>query len=289
MLDEERQYLNFFAQQLQQNTNLQEINLKLQMSLFYDKLLSTERNSNPKRLLKYGYKAFSQNEEDGIIQEIFLRIGTESKVFIEFGVENGLECNSLNLLYSGWSGLWIDGNKNNIDYIQQNFSHMVHNQKLRTVLSFITAENINYLISNFSFSLQVDLLSIDIDSNDYWIWKAINIIQPRVVVIEYNSIFRPPISLTVPYDPQGTFDGSCCFGASLSALEILGKEKGYSLVGCNLSGVNAFFVRNDLIQDKFFEPFTAENHYESPKLFMAPLPSNTHPTKFGNFVTIPNK
>ena len=113
---------------------------------------------------------------------------------------------------------------------------------------------------------EIDLLSIDIDNNDYWVWKAITRINPRVVVIEYNATLRPPMSLVVPYEPERTWDGATnYFGASLEAFVRLGRSKGYRLVGCSISGVNAFFVRDDIAGDHFFDPATAEELYEPPR------------------------
>lgn len=114
---------------------------------------------------------------------------------------------------------------------------------------FITAENINQLLQKYRVPREFDLLSIDIDSNDYWVWKAIDNYSPRVVVIEYNSCIPPNESKTIKYDPNARWDGTDYFGASLLALAKLGKSKGYSLVYCESSGVNAFFVRNDLIKN----------------------------------------
>ncbi len=107
-----------------------------------------------------------------------------------------------------------------------------------------------------------DLLSIDVDLNTYWLCKAITNYEPRVVVVEYNALFPPPVEWVVRYDPMSAWDGTCYFGASLKSLENLGTLKGYRLVGCDVTGVNAFFVRQDLVEDKFLRPFTAENHYE---------------------------
>ncbi len=115
---------------------------------------------------------------------------------------------------------------------------------------------------------ELDLLSIDIDYNDYWIWRALTVVKPRVVIIEYNASFPPPISLVVPYEPKATWQvGTNYSGASLEAMTRLAHTKGYSLIGCNFTGINAFYVRNDLIRDDIFlKPFTAERHYEPLRL-----------------------
>ena len=239
-------------------------NYQLHLQTYYQQYLEQPKYQEPLRLLRHGYKVYSQNDEDGILAEIFNRIGTEYKTFVEFGVENGLECNTLYLMLSGWKGLWLDGSANHIKSIHQKFDFLINDGRLKAVPAMVNAENINDLISQ-NIDTEVDLLSVDIDYNDYWVWKAINVISPRVVVAEYNATIRPPVSVAVTYDPNGRWGRGNYFGASLSAFEKLGKEKGYSLVGCSFSGANAFFVRNDLVGDKFSAPFTAENHYEPPR------------------------
>jgi len=153
------------------------------------------------------------------------------------------------------------------------------------VRSLVTAENINDLLRQGGMLGEIDFLGIDIDYNDYWEWKAIDVIAPRVVTIEYNATLRPPMSLTVPYDPRGAWDGTNFYGASLAALVALGAAKGYRLVGCSIAGVNAFFVRAELCGDHFLEPATAEEHYEPPRHYFQLLPAG-HKSQPGPFVSI---
>jgi len=209
----------------------------------------------------FGYKVYSQNDEDGIINEIFKRIGTTNKTFVEFGVQDGLESNCHFLLFNGWRGLWIDGSDENIHKITEYFSEPVSKKQLTAVNAFITVENINNLINENGFDGEIDLLSIDIDGNDYWIWQAITCIQPRVVVIEYNAKFPPPCEWIMEYEANHIWDGSDKYGASLKSLELLGNKLGYRLVGTNICGVNAFFVKNELSKNLFPEPPTSENLY----------------------------
>ena len=126
----------------------------------------------------------------------------------------------------------------------------------------------------------LDLLSIDLDGNDYWVWESVAAIAPRVVVIEYNATLRPPHRLVMRYNPAHAWDGSNYFGASLKALEVLGERKGYHLIGCSLSGTNAFFVRRELVGDRFLAPFTAENHYEPARYVSIPA---GHPARIGPY------
>ncbi|MBP7215900.1 MAG: hypothetical protein KBA46_01305 [Candidatus Omnitrophica bacterium] len=248
-------------------------------------LFNNPKYANDKKLSKYEFQVYSQHGEDGIIQEIFRRIGTTNQFFVEFGVEKGLECNSLFLIAKGWSGCWLDSGKGYVKEMHKKFKFLISEKRLAIKHGFITAENIEQLLSSLSIPREFDLLSIDIDGNDYWVWRAIQTYSPRVVVIEYNSIFRPPLEYIVKYDAKKVFPITSYFGASLKSMELLGFEKGYSLVGCNFDGTNAFFIRQDLVRDRFFGPFIAENHYEPPRYYL--YTKIGHKTDFGAFVNKP--
>lgn len=263
---------------------LENIDLKLakQNQLQIDDYLQRHLYQHPRyqaadKLNRFEFQAFSQFGEDGITQEIFRRIGTTNRYFVEFGVETGVETNSTYLLYQNWKGLWIDGSEENIRTIQQHFSGVMGKGNLTAIQGFITAENIEDLFRKGNVPAEFDLLSVDIDRNDYYVWEAITHYRPRVVIIEYNSIFRPGCHFVVDYDPHAMWDGTSNTSASLEALYQLGLKKGYTLVASSFSGVNAFFVREDLVADKFTGPFTADNHYESPKYFLYHTPG--HPRK----------
>jgi Methyltransferase FkbM domain len=259
--------------------------MQLEVARVWDAEIAKPRHADPKRLLRYGFKIYSQNDEDGIIQEIFRRIGVTARTFVEFGVATGSECNTVKLLIEGWRGLWMEADPLRANSIRRTFDLFCQDDKLVVLEKRVTAENIDALLSEHAAVGEIDLLSIDIDYNDYWIWKAISSVRPRVVVIEYNASLRPPLALTVPYDPQGSWDGSNFYGASVEALVRLGAEKGYRIVGCSLAGVNAFFVRADLCADKFLEPATAEEHYEPPRHYFHLLPSG-HKPRPGRFVAV---
>ncbi|RFM32307.1 hypothetical protein DXN04_25855 [Chitinophaga silvisoli] len=194
------------------------------------------------------FKVFSQAGDDGIIQYLIHKVQIHRKIFIEFGVENYVESNTRFLLrHDNWSGLVIDGSRKAIEYIMSDDIYYQHD--LQAFEAFITKDNINDLISSAGISGEIGLLSVDIDGNDYWVWKAIDVVQPVIVVAEYNSVFGMDRALTVPY--KSDFVRSVAhysylyFGASLKALCLLAEEKGYSLVGCNAIGNNAYFVRKD--------------------------------------------
>ena len=234
-----------------------------------ENILSSEKYADPLRLERSGFKVYSQNDEDGIIQEIFNRIGTLNKSFIEFGVENGIENNTRYLLQKGWQGLWLEGNKKQITKIHNTFASFLERGVLNIKQTIVTRENINDSISGSSLPRELDLLCIDIDGNDLYVWDAITCVSPRVVVIEYNAKFPPPIKWAIDYDPQRVWDGTDYFGASLSSLTELAEKKGFCLVCCNITGTNAFFVRRDLVANKFQPPFTAENFYQPTRYYLS--------------------
>ena len=243
----------------------------------YQNLFNNPRYQQADKLNRFEFQAFSQFGEDGIIQEIFKRIGVTNRFFVEFGVENGSETNSTYLLYQDWQGVWIDGSPENTAIINHSFSKLVGRKKLKAITSFITAENIENLFQQGEVPTEFDLLSIDIDRNDYYVWDAIKNYKPRVVIIEYNSIFRPGCHFVVDYDANAVWDGTSNTSASLEALCSLGQKKGYKLVASSFSGVNVFFVREDLADQYFTGPFTAENHHEPPRYFLYHKPG--HPRK----------
>jgi hypothetical protein len=225
------------------------------------------RYGDLRRLLCYQSQVCSQSGEDGIIHEIFRRIGTTSRVFAEVGVGNGIENNTAFLLSQGWTGFWIDGNSD--------FTRALENREdlpkdcIKYLISFVTKENISALFEQLAVPREFDLLSIDIDQNTYYAWESLRSFRPRVVVVEYNSAMPPDVYWKVHYNANRSWNFTQNFGASLKAFEILGRQFGYSLVGCDFIGINAFFVRDDLLGGKFVEPFTAENHYEPPRYSMS--------------------
>ena len=226
------------------------------------------RYSGDKRLEPAGYQVFSQGDEDGIIAEIFRRIGTTDRTFVEFGCGDGIENNTAYLLFQGWSGLWLDSLEKNERVLRRRWANEIAQGKLKFQRAMINAGNIDALLTAGGMSGSVDLLSIDIDSNDYHVWKAISVIEPRAVCIEYNAKFPPPVEWIMPRDDNYVWNRTDRMGASLSAMTRLGLEKGYSLVGCDIIGANAFFVRADLAKGHFAEPFTAENHYQPPRYYL---------------------
>ena len=176
------------------------------------------------------------------------RLAGAPETFIEFGVENYREANTRFLMrHRNWRGLVIDGGRANIESIRADAVFWRHDLSARA--AFITAENINPLIVEAGFAGEIGLLSIDIDGNDYWIWKAINAVDPHIVIVEYNAVFGDLHPISIPYNAafgaRAAHKSGLYFGASIGALRHLAREKGYTFIGTGRSGCNAFFVRND--------------------------------------------
>jgi hypothetical protein len=213
---------------------------------------------------KVGFKVFSQFDEDGIIQYLVNKLPIANKTFVEFGVENYEESNTRFLLLNDhWQGMVLEARAADIQYIQEDKIYWQYD--LQAKCTWITRENINALLRDAGFGEDVGILSIDIDGNDYWIWEAIQSVKPFIVVIEYNSLFGlQPIA--VPYKEDfNRADGhysNLYYGASLGALQHLAEKKGYLLIGSNVWGHNAFFVRAD-IAGEFRSVPLAEAYVES--------------------------
>ncbi len=195
------------------------------------------------------FQVFSQRGEDGILQYIISKIEIPNKIFIEFGVETYTESNTRFLLINNnWSGLVIDGDKKNVDFIKNDFIYWKYD--ITAYHCFINKDNINGLIRQFSTIEDIGILSVDIDGNDYWVWDAIDAVRPRVLVCEYNSAFGATETVSIPYTQEfqrtAAHYSNLYFGASLPALCYLAEKKGYDFIGVAEAGVNAFFVRKDL-------------------------------------------
>lgn len=222
----------------------------------------------------FGYKVYSQNDEDGIINEIFNRIGTTNKKFIELGVQDGKECNSHLLLNIGWKGLWIEGSEEYCNRIKIGFKTSIDSGDLVIANRFITKDNINLIFKENGFLNDIDFLSVDIDGNDWYILKAIldaKEIVPRVICTEYNPLIPPSkdpddysTDWIMEYKEDWVWRGDDCHGASLSAMYHLLKKYNYQLVGTCINGVNAFFVKQDITGDKFPKESMASYTFYNP-------------------------
>jgi hypothetical protein len=204
---------------------------------------------NGMELAKNEFQVYSQWGEDGIIQHLLRHVVVENKIFVEFGVGNYTEANTRFLLVNdNWSGLVIEGSKTSIEEIRNDPIYWRHNVKSEN--AFINKDNINELLVKNGVTGDIGILSVDIDGNDYWVWEAIHVISPAIVIVEYNARFGAKRAVTIPYDEkfvrsQGHYS-MIYWGASLKAFCMLANCKGYAFVGCNSNGINAFFVRRDL-------------------------------------------
>jgi len=213
------------------------------------------------------FRVFSQWGEDGILQHLLRHVRIPRKAFVEIGVENYTECNSRFLLVTeNWEGLVIDGNLPFIEEIRR--SPLSWQHSLRAAGALVTRENVNSLIMENGFQGDIGLLSIDIDGNDYWVWESLTAVNPAIVVMEYNHRFGKDRAVTIPYSPDFSrakaHYSMIYFGASVKALCQLGAKKGYVFVGCGSMGVNAFFVREDLMSEGL-KVLTAEEGFVAGK------------------------
>lgn len=212
-------------------------------------------------------KVFSQFGDDGIIQYLVHNLDLRHKTFVEFGTEDYFESNTRFLLQKdNWSGFVMDGSSENVARLKEASFYWRHD--LNAQAAFVTKDNINHLLSaGVADWSGVDVLHIDIDGNDYWVWKEIEI-NPAVVIMEYNSNFGIERAITVPYDPEfyrtNAHFSNLYWGSSLKALYLLALNKGYEFIGCNSAGNNAYFIRKDKMNDRV-RAVSLENGYVRSK------------------------
>jgi hypothetical protein len=228
---------------------------------------------NPNRLELYGFKVYSQNDEDGIIEAIFYRLGIQKGTFLEIGVGNGLECNSLYLIHKGWKGAWVEGDDSQKDFIENKFYSLLYSKRLVYGVGYVTRDNVNDVVSSALTPLEVipddlDFLSIDIDGMDIYLLEALTI-KPKVICIEYNGKFPPTLYKKPVYNESNSWvTHSDYLGSSLLSINEVAVEKGYRLVGTNITGANAFFVRKDLLSDKFDKYSTVFGLYNPARYWL---------------------
>jgi hypothetical protein len=244
-----------------------------------DELRSALATVTPGNPAAAGFKSYSQNDEDGILEEIFERIGDGERTFAELGCGNGLENNSHLLLLKGWRGVWVDGEPKNIAFIAKHLP--LCTPRLSVVEAFVTRENAGEVVSGGlrqvgSSMGALDLLSIDLDGNDLEILSALlELAEPRVLCVEYNAKFPLPLEVELPYDPAHAWQGDDYQGASLGSFLRRLSDR-YSLVACNVCGVNAFFVRNDLASS--FTSYTADELYQPARYHLIAIPAGHPPS-----------
>jgi len=227
------------------------------------------------RIGDIGFKCYSQTDEDGILLFLFSVLGVSKKLCVEIGAGDGIECNTANLILNhGWHGLLVDGDIALVERGRSFYSRspLTYVFPPRFVCSWVTRQSVNDLLTANGFAGEIDLLSLDLDGIDYWIWDAIAAVAPRVVVVEYQDILGPDRTWTVPYsdnfsssDYPKTDDMPDFAGASLGAFVKLGRRRGYRLVGVNRCGYNAFFVKNGA-SDQLLPEIDPRDCFSHPKV-----------------------
>lgn len=203
----------------------------------------------PQATLLRRFRGMSQNDEDGITLALMDRIGSSTRRFVEIGA--GVNGGNSGFLARecGWTGVMVEIDPDRVRTLKRRFGPAV-----AVVDARVTRENINELLSSNGIRGEIDLLSLDIDGIDYWVWESLSICSPRLVIVEYNRFLGTDRAVTIPYDAdfdRRRFDvpSFAYYGASLPAFVHLAGLKGYRLVAIEPRGVNAFFVRNDLAPD----------------------------------------
>ncbi len=228
--------------------------------------------STEESLSRFEHRVFSQNGEDGVLCELLRRIGVVSSSFVEFGIETGIEGNCVFLAdVMGWSGLFIEPREEAARALKRKYAG---NAYVRTKRAFVVPGNVEELFADAGVPVELDVLSIDVDGNDYWILAAVTGYAPRIVVIEYNAHWPLGARWVQPYDPDREWQGTDNYGASLTALRTLGDEKGYRLVHTDLTGTNAFFVRADI---EVVLPSSTVVPLRAPNLFLGGIVHPPHP------------
>ncbi len=248
-LDRNNKYSNLKFEIKSIQNSLQELKILEGKQLGIQNISRTNEILN--ELTKAEFKVFSQWGDDGIMQFLIDYLQIENKIFIEFGVEDYLESNTRFILINNcWKGLVMDGSALKVNQIK--CSDLFWQYQLDAICCFITKDNINELILGYLNKQTLGILVIDVDGNDYWIWEAIDT-KPTLVVVEYNSLLGFDRAISIPYNSNfvrnNAHFSNLYYGASLPALCQLANKKGYTLVGCNSNGNNAYFVRNDKLKD----------------------------------------
>lgn len=198
------------------------------------------------------FRVFSQFGEDGIIQYLVGKVPITRTAFAEIGVGSYRESNTRFLLiHDNWEGVIFDAGEDHVQFVQE--SEVGWRHSIQAVSAWVSRANINKELARWGVSGDIGLLSVDVDGNDYWLLDALEVAEPRIIVVEYNSLFGPVSAVSVPYDPHfdrfSAHPSSLYFGASIRALHLLMSSRGYRLVAGNSVGSNLFFVREDVAGD----------------------------------------
>ena len=262
-----RQELSLIRFQVTQQT-------RIQQQIYRQALVRARIDEGRSFPAAYEHQTFSQNGEDGILHEILRRMKKERGSFVEIGSGDGLENNTRLLLETGWEGAWIDGGEDCCTLAGKVNQKFVDNGKLKIRNSIVTAENINQLLAEMNVPTKIDVLSLDVDLNTYHVWEKLEVTTAEVVIIEYNGFFPAESDWIAEYDASGWWDGGFNMGAALKPLEELSRKKGYHLIGCDLSGANAFFLREELAELHFPNTKELNNLFEPAQPFLLNNPEH---------------
>jgi hypothetical protein len=227
---------------------------------------------------------YAQGAEEGMLARIFERIEPTTRFCVDIGASDGLRNSNTALLLRehGFRGVLVEGSDYRFGRLRE---HWGQAPNVRLVHAQVQSGDVEAVLGAAGVPDAFDLLNVDIDGNDYWIWRAIERFRPKVVVIEYNPYYEPPKRWVMKEDPAHAWDGSTYYGASLESLYWLGKRKGYELIGCDRQGNNAFFV-----EETYFPRFGIDDN--RPQVLYRPamykvrfIGSNTfvtgHPYRYG--------
>jgi hypothetical protein len=191
---------------------------------------------NKPKLIDYTKNVYSQFGEDGIIEKIFSVIGERTKVCIEFGAWDGVYLsNTTNLWKNGWKAILIESDVERFRTLSENVKGFNCITLNYCIGNDPDNDSLEYVLHKNEVKDEIDLLSIDVDGNDYYIFQSLNRIRPRVIICEFNP--------TIPYHLDVYADYRNYFGCSISALNRVAGEKGYRLVA--VTDVNCFYVRDE--------------------------------------------
>lgn len=233
-------------------------------------LMQDTKYQLPQALMPFRQKIFSHYGQDGIIAEIFRRIGEGEKRFVEIGAAP-VKNNSNLLLLKGWRGLWLDAGLAKDENLSANIQTLLREGKLKISRKLVNRDNGRTLLSSRGFAEDLDLIIIGIDYNTHHIFTELLPLQPRVFCVTYNGMLPADLDWAAPYDAKAVWDGSTLYGATLGTISAAAEAGGYSLVGCELSGTDAFFVRHDLLNGRFLRPGDAMFHWEPLRMHLGQM------------------
>ena len=227
-------------------------NEEIQKELILKAKLLSNQNLKLKRikdLSEVEFQVYSQWGEDGIIDWLVNKFPEIPKSFLEIGTENYKESNTRFLLVNkNWDGFIIEADKNSVKDIKSQRVYWRHNLTIEN--QFVDQNNINTIIKRINIPKKLGLLSLDIDGIDYWVLKKLSVLEPSIVICEYNSLFGQKKAITVPYKKNyirsNEHYSNLFYGASIKAFIDLLKKRNYFFIGTNSAGNNAFFVNQNI-------------------------------------------